>query len=57
MALPEYNTNGEYFYRLGFVYFRLGNAPKALQNLHKCRHVAPGSPSAAQADELIATLE
>ena len=57
VARPEYETHGEYFYRLGFVYFRLSNAPKALENLYKCRRVAPGSPSAARADELIATLE
>lgn len=53
VAGPAYRTVGDYHYRLGFVYFRMGEKAKAKESLERAIAVAPGSTSAAQADELL----
>jgi Tfp pilus assembly protein PilF len=53
VATPGYRTVGEFHYRLGFVYFRLGDKGKARDSLERCIDVSPGSSSAAQAGELL----
>ena len=53
VASPAYRSVGEFHYRLGFAYYRLGHVDKARDSLHRAIAVAPGSPSAAQADELL----
>ena len=53
VASPAYRSIGEFHYRLGFAYFRLGSVDKARDSLNRAIAVAPGSPSAAQADELL----
>ena len=53
VATPGYRNVGELHYRLGFAYFRLGQHLEARESLNRAIAVAPGSPSAAQADELL----
>jgi len=53
VALPAYRDSGEYHYRLGFVYFRLQNYPKATTELERVLEIAPGSESAVRADEVL----
>jgi type IV pilus biogenesis/stability protein PilW len=53
VAKPEYRNSGEYHYRLGFVYFRLRNYPRATEELEAVLDIAPGSESAVRADELL----
>jgi tetratricopeptide (TPR) repeat protein len=53
VAEPGFRQNGEYFYRRGFAYFRLGQKHEARESLIRVLDVAPGSESAAQADELL----
>jgi len=53
VALPAYRSVGEFHYRLGFAYFRLGQLDRARDSLNRVIEVSPGSPSAAQADELL----
>jgi tetratricopeptide (TPR) repeat protein len=57
VAAPGYRNYGDYYYRLGFVYFRLGDEARARDNLARALSVAPGSESAARADELLQMLE
>ncbi len=57
VAAPAYSNSGEYFYRKGFAYFRLGRKDKARESLMRCLAVAPGSPSAAEADELLKVID
>jgi type IV pilus biogenesis/stability protein PilW len=57
VAQPDYRNVGEYHYRLGFVYFRLGDKTKAREALERAIEVAPGSNSAAQADDLLRMLD
>ena len=57
VAEPAFKNNGEYWYRRGFVYYRLGREGNALESLQRVRVVAPGSESAARADELLELLE
>jgi len=56
-ATPAYRTIGEFHYRLGFVYFRLGDKGKAKDSLERAIDVAPGSNSAAQAGELLKLMK
>ncbi|HKQ63345.1 MAG TPA: tetratricopeptide repeat protein [Candidatus Polarisedimenticolaceae bacterium] len=56
VAGPGYRNNGEYHYRLGLTYVRLGEQDKARESLRRALAVSPGSPSAAQAEELLKTL-
>jgi len=53
VAAPDYKMSGEYHYRLGFAYLRLGNKVKAQEHLRKVLDVAPGSENAARADDLL----
>jgi Flp pilus assembly protein TadD len=53
VAEPGYRGFGEYHYRLGLTYYRLGDRDRAREHLSRAIDVAPGSPSAAQADELL----
>ena len=57
VAEPAFKNDGEYWYRRGFAYYRLGRAGHALESLLRVRDVAPGSESAARADELLALLD
>jgi type IV pilus biogenesis/stability protein PilW len=53
VAEPGHRASGEYWYRRGMAYYRLGDRQKALDSLNRVRVVAPGSESAARADELL----
>lgn len=57
VAAPDYRTSGEYQYRIGFAYFRLGNKPKALEHLKRVSEVSPGSENAAKADEILKLVQ
>jgi len=57
VAAPGYRNVGEYHYRLGFAYFRLGQKAKAREALERAISVAPGSNSAAQAGERLKLME
>ena len=57
VAGPAYRSVGEFHYRLGFAYFRLGQQAKARESLERAISVAPGSNSAAQAGELLKMME
>jgi Tfp pilus assembly protein PilF len=56
VAAPDYRNRGDYQYRLGFVYFRLGDRVKAAEHLRRAIDVAPGSESAARADDLLKVM-
>ncbi len=56
VASPDYDGRGDYHYRLGLTYFRLGLADKARLHLSRVLEVSPGSESAAQADALLKLL-
>ncbi len=53
VAAPDYRTSGEYHYRLGFAYLRLGDKARASEHLRKVLEVSPGSENAARADDLL----
>jgi Tfp pilus assembly protein PilF len=53
VAAPDYRSRGDYQYRLGFAYFRLGDRVTAADHLRRAVDVAPGSESAAKADEIL----
>jgi type IV pilus assembly protein PilF len=57
VAAPAYASNGDYHYRLGFVYHRVGEAQRAKEHLYRVRTVAPGSPAAAKADALLQVID
>jgi tetratricopeptide (TPR) repeat protein len=57
VAEPDFRNNGDYFYRRGFTYFRLGKRDQARDMLGRVLTIAPGSESAARADELLDMLE
>ena len=57
VATPGYRTVGEFHYRLGFVYFRLGDKGKARDSLERAIDVAPGSNAASQAGELLKLMK
>src|SRR5262245_834157 len=56
VAEPAFRTDGEYWYRRGFAYYRLGETEKARDSLLRVRSVAPGSESASRADEILGVL-
>jgi Tfp pilus assembly protein PilF len=56
VAAPDYRGSGEYHYRLGLVYLRLGNKPKAQEHLRRVVDLSPGSENASRADELLKTV-
>ncbi len=57
MAEPAFRNDGEYWYRRGFAYYRLGEKDKARDSLIRVRSIAPGSESAARADELLNVMD
>lgn len=57
VAEPAFRNDGEYWYRRGFTYYRLGETDKARESLLRVRSIAPGSESAARADQLLAVLD
>ncbi len=57
VAAPGYRNQGVYQYRLGFTYFRLGDRVKAREHLNKVVEISPGSESAAQAAEILRTMD
>jgi tetratricopeptide (TPR) repeat protein len=57
VAEPGFRNNGDYFYRRGFTYFRLGRHDHARDMLSRVLTIAPGSESAARAGELLEMLE
>ena len=57
VAEPAFRNDGEYWYRRGFAYYRLGEKDKARDSLLRVRSIAPGSESAARADELLSVLD
>ena len=50
-------NDGEYWYRRGFAYYRLGETDRSRESLLRVRAVAPGSESAARADELLSVMD
>lgn len=57
VAESAYRTDGMYWYRRGFLEFRLQRKIKALDSLRRCLDVSPGSPAAAQARELMEVIQ
>lgn len=57
VAGPGYRNQGEYHYRVGMTYFRLGDKQRAKDNLHRVLDLAPGSNSAAKAGDLLKLLD
>lgn len=57
VAEPAYRSDGDYWYRRGFLEFRLERAAQALDSLRRCLDVSPGSPAAAQARELMQVIQ
>ena len=57
VAEPAFKNDGEYWYRRGFAYYRLGREGHALESLQRVQVVAPGSESAARADELLELMD
>jgi Tfp pilus assembly protein PilF len=57
VAESAYSNDGEYWYRRGFLEFRLLRANQALESLRRCLDVSPGSPAAAQARELMGVIQ
>jgi len=57
VAEPAYRSDGTYWYRRGFLEFRLQRAAQALDSLRRCLDVSPGSPAAAQARELMQVIQ
>lgn len=56
VAEPSYRQSGEYWFRRGMTYYLLDDRQKAKDSLLRVRSVAPGSASAAKADDLLETL-
>ena len=56
VAAPGFGTSGDYFYRLGFGYFRLGDRFKARENLARAIEISPGSEAAAKSDDLLKVM-
>jgi len=57
VAEPGFRSSGEFYYRLGLAYFRLGRPQKSAEALRRAIDVAPGSESAARADELLKVVQ
>jgi superkiller protein 3 len=53
VAAPDYKSNGEYHYRLGLVYMKLGQSAVAREHLQRCEDLSPGSENAAKAYDLL----
>lgn len=57
VAEPGYRYIGDYYYRLGLTYMRLGERDKARASLSRVLDIAPGTENAAQADQLLEALD
>lgn len=57
VAEPAYRADGTYWYRRGFLEFRLERSAQAMESLRRCLDVSPGSPAAAQARELMEVIQ
>jgi Tfp pilus assembly protein PilF len=57
VAAPNYDNDGEYHYRLGYAFYRLGAIDKARASLDRAIALAPGSNSAVRADELLKLID
>jgi Tfp pilus assembly protein PilF len=57
VAAPDYGGEGEYHYRLGWAYYRLGEEAKARECLERAIQLAPGSNSAVRADEILKLMD
>jgi len=53
VAAPGYQSSGDYFYRVGFGYFRLGDRARAREKLARAIEISPGSEAAAKSDDLL----
>ena len=56
VAAPDYKNNGEYQYRLGLVYMKLGRPDLAREHLTRCEELSPGSENASKAYDLMKML-
>jgi tetratricopeptide (TPR) repeat protein len=56
VAEPGFRASADYQYRLGFAYFRLNEPIEAREHLTRAIEMAPGSPVAQKADELLAMM-
>jgi Tfp pilus assembly protein PilF len=57
VAAPDYSSDGEYHYRLGWAYYRLQDEDRARESLERAIALAPGSNSAVRADELLKLID
>jgi len=57
VAAPDYDNDGEFHYRLGYAFYRLGEIGKARDSLDRAIALAPGSNSAVRADELLKLID
>jgi len=57
VAAPDYRQVAEYHYRLGNAYLQIGEREKARESLRRVLSIAPGSHSAARADDLLEMLD
>lgn len=56
VAAPGYSASGDYYYRVGFGYFRLGDRQKARERLSRAIEISPGSEAAAKSDDLLKVM-
>lgn len=57
VAAPAYRNSGEFFYRSGFVLFKLGDHEEARVRLERVRELAPGSTHAVKASDVLKLIE
>ena len=57
VAAPGFRFSGDFHYRLGLAYFKLGQAHQAKESLRRAIDVSPGSESAARSGELLELIE
>jgi superkiller protein 3 len=57
VAEPGFDNVGEFYYRMGLTFFRMGDKERARETLNQVIALAPGSPSAAQADDLLRMID
>jgi Flp pilus assembly protein TadD len=53
VAAPDYKNSGEYHYRLGLVYMKIGRQDLAREHLSRCQELSPGSENASKAYDLL----
>jgi len=57
VAAPAYRSSGEYHFRLGVTYMRLGQKDKARLHFNRAIEVSPGSIHAARAADLLKMMD